>query len=86
MQVNADWSTRGTAAEAEKQLKGFKFAGPGWYITDMDCMLVIADERHPSWKQQWPEEQIFRFYIYNCPFHETVFGARELPPTLLDSR
>ena len=34
-----------TSQEAEHELKGFKFQGPGWYLTETGATLVAPKER-----------------------------------------
>lgn len=91
--INADWFTRMTAEKAEKRLVSFKFKGPGWYLTKTDSRLVVPDidptDREAIakvWKQTWPVDQVFWFYIWNVPFEYLLFGVGRLPPTRLDER
>jgi len=64
MQVNCDWSVAGTPAYLEALLEGFKFMGPGLYLSTCDTLLV-AHEGEDRW----------RVYVYNAPIHYTVFGC-----------
>ncbi len=36
-----DWQELWTPAQAEAELRGFKFKGPGWYLSGDDTVLVI---------------------------------------------
>ncbi len=74
-----------TAEQAEAQLKDFTFKGPGWYpaldgqsailvIPDSDDLVYTGSWRDPveksPWRQRWPKEQLFAFYIYDSrPFN-----------------
>lgn len=61
-----DWDTTYTAQEAEVQLKGFKFSGPGWYLTETDTVLVAPSEAHRQpWRAVWPDDTKFRFFVWN---------------------
>lgn len=46
IQTNPDWTMYGTAREIEFQLPGFKFNGPGTYLTNTDTVLIIAISRN----------------------------------------
>lgn len=65
-----DWTDIMTAREAENQLEGFKFSGPGWYTLADDTMLVIAFERPAveAWNQKARlpnSKERFEFNVYN---------------------
>lgn len=74
-----DWEKVWTAKEAEKQLDGFKFQGPGWYITGEDTMLVMPV--FPTmrcggiWATHWLVSQMFRFCVYNKRNPVAAFNA-----------
>ena len=36
-----DWTVSYTSEQAEDQLEGFKFKGPGWYHSKGDSLLVL---------------------------------------------
>jgi len=71
-----DWQQTWTAEEAEKELEGFKFEGPGWYLNShKETILVIpkevvhailASEEIPEfpWKRHWPKDTLFVFNAY----------------------
>lgn len=58
-----DWSERWTPQRAEQELNGFKFKGPGWYITKkaskkgslVDTIFVLPGSE-PDW---------FQFHVWN---------------------
>ncbi len=85
MQIIPDWSNVWTAEEAEKELKGFEFKGPGWYVDPDESLLVVpmVVSDH-TWRQRWPKDAKFRFCHYG-PFHETMFSAT-WPPSRKDNR
>lgn len=90
MQVAPDWSRKYTPAQAEAQLKDFKFKGPGLYMTKTDTMIVVRVEPIPygtsPWKHAHRPDELFEFHVYNCPFEETIFGADRLLVTRQDDR
>lgn len=62
-----DWTRVWTATEAEEQLNGFEFTGPGWYI-GKETILVIPVEayvRLTVWRQRWPASTKFNFYVFS---------------------
>ena len=92
-----DWQRVWTAAKAEKELKNFKFKGPGWYITKTDTLLVVPVEPfkvtvpHPedvttTWlaPKHWAPEQEFRFYVYNGRNPSASFNALANAPVRID--
>lgn len=84
-----DWSYRWTAAEAECELKDFKFLGPGWYVTKTDVLLVASIdevERADPWRQQWPEDACFIFLHYHSRSLFDALNALANAPTRIDER
>jgi hypothetical protein len=81
-----DWEETWTAAEAEHELDGFKFDGPGWYLTKTDAMLVVPCGRLAAnqWHQKGTEKESFRFYIYNGRHPGDAFNAIANAPVRLD--
>jgi len=73
--TSPDWNEYYTAKDAEEELTGFKFTGPGWYIgEDGNAMLVVPDEplellKDGTWnfwaKKKWPVHQMFRFMMFD---------------------
>jgi ribosomal protein L7/L12 len=67
--IRPDWSEVWTARNAEEQLQGFAFKGPGWYLSSTDTLLVTpcgaVEEGSTPWQWKWPEDQLFRFNVYN---------------------
>ena len=41
LELHPDWSQTFTPVEAEYQLEGFKWRGPGWYHQDDDTALAV---------------------------------------------
>lgn len=64
--VSADWQMRGDPKRFERELKGFVWAGIGWYLTDTDTVLVVENGDG------------YIAYIWSCPFENTAF-AKEYP-------
>src|SRR5258708_4753360 len=74
-----DWSSCWTANEAEEQLAGFKFQGPGWYFLKIDDdeigfdkLLVVPDlgptdtVENSVWQQKWMKKgRKFWFHVFN---------------------
>jgi hypothetical protein len=88
MQVDSDWSTMGTPEHLEQELNGFKFSGPGFYLTKTDTLLVapLAPQSDP-W--QWRSDMsptAFRAYVYNCQFADTIFSRIAVAPVRSDTR
>lgn len=50
-----DWVAVWPPVEAEKQLEGFKWNGPGWYLEKQDTFLVLPTN----------QPGIFSFHVYN---------------------
>jgi hypothetical protein len=72
---NPSWQEVWTAEEAEKELTGFKFRGPGLYFIGDDVIIVIPKDAHPSispwetishpWNYSgWPKHALFTFLVY----------------------
>lgn len=84
----SDWSKIYTAKAAEKDLKGFKFKGPGWYMTATDTILVVAHQRteklfHPT--EQLKDEE-YTFYCWNDDQAVSRICALIQSPTRVDER
>jgi hypothetical protein len=87
MQFLPDWHQLWTIAEAEAQLKDFKFDGPGLYLTDTDTMVVMPsdDTRQTIWKRRKPSvETKYHFYVYNCESSQVAWLVT--PPVRQDDR
>jgi hypothetical protein len=65
--IMPDWSKVWTAKQAEDELKGFKFLGPGWYIHAGDALLAspVDVEKKHLWRDRWRKNQAFLFMVYN---------------------
>lgn len=61
MQVLPDWFETYTIKEAEKELTGFKYRGPGIYMHGADTVLVVEGEN-----------QRLTFYVYNTISVNTI--------------
>lgn len=93
-QLLPDWSHVWTSVEAEDQLEGFKFHGPGFYLTDTDTIVVVPlgsrlgpmGEERKLWSARYQESEQFHFHCYNCPHYETLFSQMGLIPVKLDAR
>lgn len=87
-----DWTHVWTAEEAEEQLSGFKFSGPGWYLTKSDSILVLPMRGGPgaelsvnnTWRQLRPKGERFTFMVYNGYNPCAAFNAVANAPVRLD--
>lgn len=71
-----------TASEAQLELTGFKFSGPGWYVTDTETILVIpAEEVENPFIQSWPASTRFFFYFYDGRNPAHAFNSIVNAPT-----
>lgn len=93
MQLEPDWRTLYSSPEdIEKDLPGFKFHGPGMYLTKTDTVIIIPrpPENAPTpenvWNIKQPEGTIWEFHCYNVPFQETIFAAIAIIPNRQDER
>ncbi len=88
--IKPDWEIAGTAVELETDLGGeFRFAGPGWYLTDTDTTLVFPEGETPNpWRHKgyWAPEQVWRFMVWNGQNPFEGFNAIVNAPTRLDER
>ena len=57
-----DWKDFYKPEEAEEQLIGFKFLGPGWYETETDTILVFS-----SIVQVGKHKGRYEFWCWNSP-------------------
>jgi hypothetical protein len=77
IEFRPDWVGIWSVEEAEKELTGFKFAGPGFYHVAPDTMLVVPIERklEEIWHSALRPGEKFRFYIWNGGRPIDVFNA-----------
>lgn len=91
-EIRPDWSHVWRAKDAERELSGFKFEGPGWYLTKDDVLLVIPtgarDNQVHHWAHagHWDEEQLFQFYVYNGRSPIQAFNELANAPVKVDTR
>lgn len=86
MQVAPDYSKRGTAEELEANLIGFKFRGPGWYLTKADTLLVVpTDPTDHPWASG-DADTLWTVHVWNCEFADTVFARCTEAPNRQDER
>ena len=89
-QLRPDWTMQGTGAEIERAIGGdFRFSGPGFYLSETDTALVVpTGEIEPdiTWRKDWPEEQQFDIYVYNCRSSHTIFSTIAVAPVRVDNR
>lgn len=80
------------ASQAEADLIGFKFLGPGWYEDAHGTTLVIpdADVKYPfgigqaskgPWRSSWPADQVFWVCYYEGRNPFNAFNALANAPT-----
>jgi len=86
-----NWSEDWEVGEAESQLVGFKFSGPGWYINEYGNTLLVVPVSYDSnqeiipnpWSAVWPASQLFRFFAYSRN-PASAFNAIANAPTRKD--
>jgi hypothetical protein len=92
MQVTPDWTQHASPAKFEAMFHGLKFAGPGWYLTDTDSVLVTPLPPHQMatvenvWDAEQPEDTLYHVSVWNCPYHETILAAMATAPNRYDTR
>lgn len=94
MQFSWDWtqsySSSKDLVEDFGGVPNFQFRGPGLYLTPTDTALVIPEHDGITNKNIWDTEQpsgtIWRVFVWNCPFKDTIFSAANRPPTRMDQR
>lgn len=67
MSLTPDWTAVYSPEDAEKELVGFKWDGPGLYIQGKDSLLVIprARDAYNMWHYAHSSVEEFLFCIYN---------------------
>jgi glutamine cyclotransferase len=78
-QFRPDWTQTWNIKEAERELKGFKFNGIGWYLTKDDTLLII-----PAFSQD--DIDYFEFLVYNNRNPIKAFNQIANAPTRLNER
>lgn len=92
MQVCSDWRKVYSVEVMEADLIGFKFHGPGLYLTKTDTILILPmpPNEPPTanniWHVNQPEGTLYEVYVYNCLFTETIFSAIGVAPVRVDTR
>jgi hypothetical protein len=99
MQLSPDSRHRMSAKEMSKQIqftpageetpKAFRFVGPGFYYGEKATYLIIPDldpddrSAPGTWKQRWPEDQLFWIYIWDRSGREVaaMFSTISSSPT-----
>lgn len=71
-----DWTLLETPENAERELPGFKFKGPGWYLTVEQTLLII-----PTHQGNW-----FTFCFWTRHNVGDAFGWIVNAPTRDDKR
>lgn len=77
--VTPDWTGCYTPRQAELEIQGFKWRGPGLYKTASYTLLVVPTVEVP---EPWLLDQAALFYMFYCwevPFADTVLGHTEVP-------
>ncbi len=81
-----------SAEKIEMELVGFKFKGPGLYMTKTDTVVILPrpPENPPTiknvWAQSQPEGTVWDFNVYNCNFNDTIFAVIANIATRQDER
>lgn len=89
MSFKPDWSEIWTPKEAEYELKGFKFNGPGWYMTTTDAMLVVPIDRKPLgfWNKTSDPNERYEFHVWLAGANpQELFNLIAHAPTREDDR
>jgi hypothetical protein len=90
-----DWDLSGTAEELQKQIgNGFKFNGPGFYLTDSDTLLIIPRRRGDKtqitvenvWCLEQPKGTLFSAHCFNSAFSDMIFSGVATTPVREDTR
>jgi hypothetical protein len=89
-----DWHVRWTAAQAEQELIGFKFTGPGWYFIkradELDTLLVFPHgpyDARTQWQgRDWPDDQLWNIWVFTGRDASPSFSAICSAPTRVDNR
>ena len=91
--LTPDWTRNWTAKEAEYELHGFKFTGPGWYFSkgengSLDSMLVVPcnSVAEDVFASEHSEDTIFKFCVYNNRNPATDLQAIANAPVRQDER
>ena len=80
-----DWHTQGAVRAVEQYIgNGWKYRGPGLYLSDTDTLLVI--EQRPIGTKPYTGKKPRRILVlvWNCELRETILGWT--PPTVVDTR
>lgn len=96
LQVQCDWRTVGSLGRLHDYFGGEtdfikNFNGPGFYLTDTNTILVMVnddDNNTEPWNQpvDHDERTSYIWYVYNVPFHLTIFSAIAVAPNRYDGR
>jgi len=76
-EIFPDWKELWEPSEAEAQLEGFKFSGPGWYLYGTDTIFVIPSPA--AGKKFW-------FWVYSGRNPSDAFGQIVNAPVRVDER
>lgn len=92
LQVKPDWSTSYASTDALETDLRFEYGGPGFYLWQ-DCTILVvarAPNGNPEncWDTEQPEHTVLSAYVWNYPFHETIFSQviEHLVPARLENR
>lgn len=80
MQFESDWNICfNKTSTIERELKGFKFKGPGIYLSDTDTLLIIPIISSKEitgttiWDKEWPKDTDFICYVWNTQVKNLIF-------------
>lgn len=84
-----DWRQTWTSAQAEEQMPGFTFTGPGWYIHKENVVIVVPQAR--ARREMWHhakayEDEPFEFLVYIGRNPSNIFEAIQNAPSRQDDR
>jgi hypothetical protein len=95
LQVTPDWTKSYLyTASIEEDIPSLSFSGPGIYLLDNCCVLILPllpdnkwdPEKKSIWSKKWPVETIWKVHMYNCLFHQTIFSAIAVAPCRQDGK
>jgi hypothetical protein len=84
-----DWTQVWTSSQAEKKnLGGFKFTGPGWYINEDGSAMLVApvEAKVMPFVKNFGNDIKFRFYVYDRVNVCTIFNMIADAPVRVDKR
>lgn len=91
LQVRPDWVQCFADANAIREaFRDIGYKGPGWYLRDGVSILITTSKSgvflpDETWHDDPPTTIAYYAFVYNCDYHNTVFGGPP-PPMRNDAR